>query len=287
MQKSVIFLYLVLHLTITEAQWPNPLPSSPGPISLLQIYNWMQADGEVPISPSLLTLGKQQTQFAHKSSYSLRDWYGFHTTASSPCGASVVVIYTEGVNGAPESKTVTYGTTPFQGKCWITQNLGADKQAASGTDLTIASAGWYWQFNLMQGYRSDGTHLIATTQSVWDSHNNSLSDWLAPNDPCALLGSNWRMPTSAEYQNAVNEWALAGDGKAGYATIWGSVLKLHAAGYFIYNTDAIRNAGSYGYYWSSSLNAGGNFSDALTFNYGYSYVASNYVAYGMNVRCLK
>ena len=70
------------------------------------------------------------------------------------CGDNLAISHTAGVV-APVTKAVTYGTvnTNLSGsdKCWITQNLGADNQASSPSDSTEASAGWYWQFNHMQG----------------------------------------------------------------------------------------------------------------------------------------
>ena len=67
---------------------------------------------------------------------------------------------------APVTKTASYGTvlTSITGasKCWITQNLGADHQATSATDATEPSAGWYWQFNRLQGYKNDGVTLSPT-----------------------------------------------------------------------------------------------------------------------------
>ncbi len=62
---------------------------------------------------------------------------------------------------APVTKTVEYSVieSNLSGnkKCWITQNLGSDRQANSATDDSEAAAGWYWQFNRKQGYKHDGS----------------------------------------------------------------------------------------------------------------------------------
>lgn len=81
---------------------------------------------------------------------------------------------------APVNKTVTYGTvTNISGaptKCWITSNLGADHQATAVDDNTEASAGWYWQFNRMQGYKNDGS--TRTPNSTWSSaQNDNYTGW--------------------------------------------------------------------------------------------------------------
>jgi hypothetical protein len=131
--------------------------------------------------------------------------YTFELTSSSPgCGSSFSVTHTAGAI-APTDKTVTYGTvlTNLSGseKCWITQNLGADQQAASATDDTEASAGWYWQFNKKQGFMHDGTTL--TPGIEWLGPFSENSDWLSSNDPCSLLlGNEWRLPTESEWQSA-------------------------------------------------------------------------------------
>ena len=56
-------------------------------------------------------------------------------------------MHVEGLNGAPETKTVTYSSVgiEYDGnmRCWLTQNLGADRQALSANDKTTESAGWY------------------------------------------------------------------------------------------------------------------------------------------------
>ncbi len=68
------------------------------------------------------------------------------------------------------NKTIDYSTieTNLSGgnKCWITQNLGSDRQALSAADATEESAGWYWQFNRKQGYKHDGVARIPGTSWV-------------------------------------------------------------------------------------------------------------------------
>jgi hypothetical protein len=82
---------------------------------------------------------------------------------SFTCGSPFTVQHTAGTV-APVSKMVTYGTvmtaigaypSGSPAKCWITQNLGADRQATALNDNTEAASGWYWQFNHTQGYNVD------------------------------------------------------------------------------------------------------------------------------------
>ena len=201
------------------------------------------------------------------------------------CGDSIIVNHVAGTV-APVSKTVTYGTvTNIPGeppKCWITSNLGADHQATAANDATEASAGWYWQFNRMQGYKYDGYTL---TPSWTITGNNENSDWIAANDPCALLlGSGWRLPTLTEWTNvdASGDWTDGNDP-------WNSALKIHAAGFLYHSDGSLWYRGSNGCYWSSSRSANNEYGWYLLFYTSSSacYVGTYYKADGYISRCLK
>jgi hypothetical protein len=209
--------------------------------------------------------------------------YGNDMTFITLCGINFIKTHTSG-DVAPVGKTVNYGTveTNLSGatKCWITQNLGADNQAASATDATEAAAGWCWQFNLKQGYKHDGTS--RTPNTTWISSIDEASDWTAANDPCTiLLGTGWRIPTSTEWTNADNN-----GGWGNYNGTYASVLKLHAAGYLDFNSGALFSRGSSGTYWSSMQSSNTNGMNLLFGNGGSG--MSNYIkAFGFSVRCLR
>ena len=205
------------------------------------------------------------------------------TSACNACGASITINHAAGAV-APVTKTVTYGTvTNIPGetsKCWITSNLGADHQATSVADATEPSAGWYWQFNLKQGYKHDGT--TRTPNTTWFNFINVNLDWQPANDPCMIeLGGGWRLPTYTEWDNVDNtgnwtDW----DGP------WNSGLKLHAAGYLSFNDGFLYGRGSDGDYLSSKQ------SDAtycwfLGFYSGNSSLNINYKANGITARCVR
>ena len=226
-------------------------------------------------------------------------------TAYSPSVTSfkicnpVTVIHQEGLNGAPEDKTITYQTisTSISGapRCWIIKNLGADSIASTVTDKTETSAGWYWQFNRLQGYKPVGTSYSPYYAWVaWTSSNNESSDWSITADPCRrMLGSGWRMPTSTEWVTvdaAPQYWS-------DYTVAYASELKLHAAGYML--SGAIANRGIQGRYWSSNQSSYyGYYSGSYGTYYTGSYLYLTSVAsstseveklggYAFNVRCLR
>ena len=205
------------------------------------------------------------------------------TTLAWICGTSTLTVNHFVGEVAPVSKTVTYSTvTNIPGtatKCWITSNLGADHQAITVSDAGEPSAGWYWQFNLKQGHKNDGSTITPswTITSISESSN-----WLSANDPCTSeLGSGWRLPTSTEWTNvdATGNWT-------DWTGPWNSGLKLHAAGYLNSNSGAVGNRGSTGNYWSSSQNNSSLGWD-LNFNNGNSLINSNNKANGYSVRCIK
>lgn len=177
-------------------------------------------------------------------------------TPLSNCHSFTVTHKAGGV--APVTKTVTYGVveTTLSGikKCWITQNLGADKQATFSTDATEASAGWYWQFNRKQGYKHDGNFRIPNKK--WINSIDENSDWLPVNDPCTLmLGSGWRLPTKHEW-----EWVDLFGGWKNYYESFSSELKLHAAGFIDVSNGSLDGRGSEGNFWSSwQFSSGGGY----------------------------
>jgi hypothetical protein len=180
---------------------------------------------------------------------------------------------------APETKTVNYGQTQTSlsgtSKCWITQNLGADNQAASATDATDAAAGWYWQFNRKQGYMVGPTPAWTITMIYEDS------DWLAANDPCTIeLGTGWRIPTKTEWENADAAWN-------NYTDTYNSVLKLHAAGALYDISASLFVRGTNGFYWSGTQLSSG-IGWYLYFDSGNSLMYDYYLKpYGFSVRCLR
>ena len=205
-------------------------------------------------------------------------------TCVFPCGSSLTIDHVVSGGVAPVDKTVTYGTvTNIPGettKCWITSNLGSDHQATAKSDDTEASAGWYWQFNIKQGYKHDGTTLTPST--TWISSINETSDWITANDPCNIeLGNTWHIPTYSEWNNvdASGSWADWDDP-------WDSGLKIHAAGFLDGYAGSLDSRGSYGLYWSSTQKTDFNGYN-LYFKSDNSFIGNFGKTYGFPARCVK
>ncbi len=166
------------------------------------------------------------------------------------CPETLTVLHKQG-DVSPVTADITYGvvesTLSGATACWITQNLGAIIQASSETDASVPARGWFWQFNRKQGYYYDGT---TRTPSVvnWITSIDESSNWLAENDPCTLiLGSNWHIPTSTEYNNVISNGSWSN-----YTNAFSSALKLHTGMGRLGNTGEYSADAGYGFYWSST-----------------------------------
>ncbi len=198
------------------------------------------------------------------------------------CPTAFDVIHTAGVNGAPASKTVTYssvkGGKTGELRCWLTQNLGSDRQATLLTDNSEAASGWYWQFNRSQGYNYDGS--TRTPFTTWINSIYENADWLSSNDPCSLLlGSGWRLPTKTEWEAlALSEnWVSASDS-------YNSVLKLHYAGDLNYSNGTLESRGIYGYYWSNKQY---DYDEGYYYYLNSSVITDHQKTRALPVRCVK
>ena len=150
---------------------------------------------------------------------------------------------------APINVKVTYGIyvsnasgTP---KKWITQNLGALREASSANEKSASSSGWYFQFNRKQGFISDES--LRTPNSIWINNIQEDSDWELSNDPCKLeLGDQWHLPT-------IKDWSDERDSWNGEAFL--SKMKISSSAYLSSDGGSLNQWGISGNYWSKSQNS--------------------------------
>ncbi len=188
-------------------------------------------------------------------------------------------------------------TNPTTGRIWMDRNLGATQVATSSTDANAYGDLYQW------GRRSDGhqcrTSSTTSTLSSVDQpvHGNFITnstnpiDWRSPqnnnlwqglngiNNPCPI---GYRIPTETEAIAEKTTW-----GGSTSANAFSSPLKFTSAGYRA-NTSgaALSNVGSWGFYWTSTINAGNSMTMTITFPIGTT-TYSSYHAYGSSVRCIK
>ena len=213
--------------------------------------------------------------------------YTFTVKASNAVGT--------GTASAP-SNSVTPGTvTSLTSRIWMDKNLGATQVATSSIDAAAYGDLYQW------GRGTDG-HQIRTspntsTLSTTDAPGNvgfilapsSPYNWRSPqntnlwqgvngtNNPCP---SGFRLPTDVELDAERATWSAQNAAGA-----FGSPLKFAVAGYRNSSNGSLNFVGSYGYYWSSTVD--GAYSRYLSFYSSSANMYSNYRAYGFSVRCIK
>jgi uncharacterized protein (TIGR02145 family) len=193
-----------------------------------------------------------------------------------------------------------YGTVtnPTTTEIWLDRNLGATQVATSSTDA--ASYGDLYQW----GRAADG-HQIRTsgttaTLSSSDAPGNvgfilapaSPYDWRNPqnvnlwqgltgtNNPCP---SGFRLPSETEFSAEMGTW-----GSLNAAGAFGSPLKFAAAGSRNYSSGSLEDVGSFGCYWSSTIQVS-TYSIFLHFKSSsdIAFTSNYYRAFGYSVRCIK
>ena len=191
-------------------------------------------------------------------------------------------------------------TNPTTGKVWMDRNLGASQVATSSTDAAAYGDLYQWG-RAADGHQCRDSETITTLSSTDQpghgdfiiSSDEANFDWRSPqndnlwqgvngtNNPCP---NGYRLPTRAELQNERLSWSEY-DSDGAFA----SPLKLPAAGhrgYSLYGSfEGIRDAGSNGYYWASTVY--GTSARLLFFLSGTLFISADGRAYGCSVRCIK
>lgn len=156
---------------------------------------------------------------------------------------------------------------------WAKMNIGAE---------TETDAGLYFQWGDISGYTAsqvgsgDGKKAFNWENYKYSDGGSTAADMtkyngtdkittLEASDDAATanLGSSWRMPTEAEFQSLIdattNAWVIDYNGSGIRGRLFtdktdsSKVLFFPAAGYC--DNGSVNYVGSYGRYWSSSLNA--------------------------------
>lgn len=191
-------------------------------------------------------------------------------------------------------------TNPTTGKTWMDRNLGASQVATGSTNA--AAYGHLYQWGRYSDGHEDRTSSTTSTNATtptpdpgnsWDglfiTEPNFPFDWLVPQDDDLWQGVNgtnnpcpsgYRLPTWAEWDDERLSWLTNNAAGA-----FGSPLKLTVAGYRDYSSGTPYSVGSYGKYWSSTIN--GIYSYLLSFHSSGAGVSTDARASGFSVRCIK
>jgi len=171
------------------------------------------------------------------------------------------------------------------------RNLGASRVATSSTDT--ASYGDLYQWGrAADGHQcrtSDTTSTLSNSDTPVDGKFiTSVNDWRNPsndnlwqgvngtNNPCP---NGYRLPTAAEWTAEMTSF--------GITHAFNSPLKLPAAGYRNKSNGQKSDAGSLGYYWSSTTRPVNSNAEYFQFYSGGGGVGHFSRARGGSVRCIK
>ncbi len=164
---------------------------------------------------------------------------------------------------------------------WATMNVGANAPQEYGLYIawgeTETKEDYSWDT-----YKYGGTFIGDNKTSLEKADDAAAANW----------GGGWVMPSQADweeiYNNCTYEWTTQ-NGVNGYKITGsnGNTIFLPAAGYRRYGNPY--GVGSYGYYWSSSLDEGCSSSGRSLYFYNNRYVApwfysSDSRCYGQSVR---
>lgn len=178
------------------------------------------------------------------------------------------------------------------GLMWAKTNIGASSPEDYGNYFawgeTSSKSNYNWS---TYKWNSSGTETYYLTKyitdnaSSWVDHKSVLD--LEDDAARANLGDSWRMPTDAEWtelrtsctwiwktENGVNGYQVKGPN--------GNSIFLPAAGYW--SSASFLDAGSFGYYWSSSLSPENYRAVGISFNSGNTFTFNGDRRLGCSVR---
>ena len=233
----------------------------------------------------------------------------YDTTTNTPWyyNGTIWVSLGTSVPGNPDTTTEVLPITSTTGKIWMDRNLGASRKAQSLTDYLAYGQLYQWgrgndghaDITWASGTSASSASSTTTTISTTDNPGNSSFilksaspfNWRSPqndnlwqgvngvNNPCP---AGYRLPTAAELGAEVTAYNITNSAEA-----FASPLKFTVPGYRVYNTGDLANEGSYGYYWTSSVDGSTNAVARRYFSPTGTGGDTGYRASGMSVRCIK
>jgi len=223
----------------------------------------------------------------------------------------VVAGSTGTVNFIYQNQPVVYKTVRAKdGKVWIQQNLGSPRVAFNSIDESAYGHIFQWG-RWDDGHQLPTSPVIAanvslqnplqigpgnpafikneTPASGWWSGGSATNTWsgnvataVNGKDPCAALGTGWRMPTAAEWQNIINLENISDT-----YTAFRSNLKLPAGSYRLPLTGVVGQSGDVGRFWTSTADAV-NTAVAVFIDNAYGlFISPTERGLGLPCRCLK
>jgi uncharacterized protein (TIGR02145 family) len=148
--------------------------------------------------------------------------------------------------------------------------------------------GMFYQWNSKVGWKYNEPLTSSDGTSTWNSswNGNGATTWTKANDPCP---AGWRMPSRGELNSlsaSSSVWTTVNSMNGRRFGSGSNTIFLPAAGFRSISDGTLSVAGSFGIYWSSTVD--GTLSYSLSFysgDVGPSYYYGNR-AYGLSCRCV-
>ncbi|MCR5659885.1 MAG: DUF1566 domain-containing protein [Bacteroidales bacterium] len=182
------------------------------------------------------------------------------------------------------------------GLLWATCNVGAESPEDYGDYFawgeTEPKDTYNWSiYQYCMGSQNTLTKYCSKAGYGYNGFTDNLT-MLLPEDDVATAswGNDWRMPTKEEFEELYNNTTVTWTTQNGvnghlFTASNGNSLFLPAAGY---RNESSLGAGSYGGYWSSSLNTNyPNNAWGFYFSSGNYYMGYNYRDYGQSIRAVR
>ncbi|MDR3093757.1 MAG: Ig-like domain-containing protein, partial [Bacteroidales bacterium] len=230
-------------------------------------------------------------------------WESSNTWIATVSSSGVVTPVLEGfatITATAGDKTATCEVTVYDpvnedgvvinGVKWATRNVDAPGTFAATPD----AYGMFYQWNRNIGWSSTNPRINSNGGTTWDSTSPTGDAWAPDNDPSP---DGWRIPTLEEQQTLLDTDNVESQWVTGSLKGWlftdktsGASLFLPAAGYRYYDDGRLYNAGTSGYYWSSTANSAYNnvYYHYLHFDSssGADCLSTRYRTNGFPVRCV-
>jgi uncharacterized protein (TIGR02145 family) len=219
------------------------------------------------------------------SGYTFVKWTenGTEVSTAATYQFSVTTNRTLVANFTPTSSGAETGVV-INGVTWATRNVGAPGTFAA----TPESAGMFYQWNRKIGWSSTDPMVNSNGGTTWDDSTPSGTEWEPANDPCP---SGWRVPTTEEQQSLLNSgssWTTQSGVTGGVFGTAPNTIFLPAAGYrSSYDGSLDNDAGTIGYYWSSTQYDSGYAWYLYFVDGGYTVYNDGYRRRGFSVRCVQ
>ena len=160
---------------------------------------------------------------------------------------------------------------------WATRNVDKPGTFAAKPE----DPGMFYQWNNNMGWSFSDPLISSTGETEWTQYGSDAETWETSNNVCP---AGWRIPTNEELTSLANsgsEWTDNG-------RVFGSgnsTVFLPVAGMRNNSSGALFNAGSFGYYWSSTVSG----KNAYLLYFGNTVVTPGDVGRrtsGFSVRCV-